>query len=115
MPDIFDEVLAQAKRSPDPKAYATALALKMAAKACAKEIKVLRDQRRVFQSDTRRPELNGAAVLLDMHALEYEAMKQLCPDLKKPHPESQKKAMAWILKQPWAAEYAAPAFEKRYF
>lgn len=114
MTDVFQAVEEQAARgSAWDKVNATALLL--AASLKRDEIDAIRAERWAMQQDSERePNRNGALLTFDLHPLEYEACKLLCPDLKYSDMEGRRKAWEWILNQPWAEEFKASPFAKRY-
>ena len=112
MRTVFDAVWDQAKRCGGPDKIAEAAALKLAARAKQKEIDLVKAERDQAKRLLRRSNINGAISVLEMHNLEWEACRILCPDLDHADWQSKKRAWSWVLKQPWGEEYRPPAFEK---
>lgn len=113
--DIFQEVWDQAKRSNSKDMLIEAAALKLAAKAKASEIRLIKAERKNWRKMLRRNDTNGTLATFDLHPLEYEACKILCPDLTHADWQAKQKAWQWVLKQPWAQEFRASPFVKSRF
>ena len=113
--DVFDAVWEQAKRSGDQKRLVQAGTLNLEATRRSEEIRAVREHRAAWRAFTRKGGRNGALVTLDMHPLEVEACKLLCPDLEHADWQAKKRGWQWILKQPYGKEFAPGDFEKTRF
>ena len=50
----------------------------------------------------------------DLHPVEREILGFLCPDLNSRDGHVKKKAILWILKQPWGEDFKPAPIEKKY-
>ena len=110
--DIFQAVWDQAKRSNDKGRMVEAAALTLAANAKAQEIDLIKKERKTWRKMLRKSNTSGTLATFDLHPLEYEACRIMCPDLRHANWEAKQKAWQWILKQPWAKDFRASPFEK---
>ena len=113
--DIFDAVWVDAKRSGDKQRLAAAAMLRLQSKAKAREIEAVRSHRDKWRELHPNGERNGHLVTLEMHPLEYECFRFLCPDLEHADWEAKKRSWNWALRQPWGKEYRTAPFEERRF
>ena len=113
---VFDEVAKLIKKQANVGEVTDAHMLLLAAKFRQHEIEDIRRNRyELKQKDTRRPDINMMTVVMEMHPLELEAIKLLCPALAVGNSKGKKEAWQWVLKQPWAEEFKPGPIEKRYF
>lgn len=87
----------------------------LAAKAQRDEIDFIRERRRVARLFLeQKANIDGNFLTGELHLLEHEACKILCPALAHGTGTAQKEGWLWILKQPWGKDFRAAPFEKRY-
>ena len=113
--NVFDAIRPFIK-SRDENVATSAAALCMAAITRRDEIDRIRaDRQALREKDTRRPEINMAVTVMDMHPLELEAIKLICPDVNRGDKEAKRAAWQWVLNQPWAQELKPPSMAKRFY
>ena len=116
MADVFTAVGDLAKKTSDPNLKTSALALLFAAERLADEINVVRAHRdSERRRDTRRGELGMMPVFGEMHMLEVEACRLLCPALRTGNSEAAPDGWRWIAKQPWADDLKAAPVQQRFY
>ena len=71
--------------------------------------KVLRDE--VKQDPVR----NGHLLTREMHPLEMEVLKELCPGVSADNAKDRQKALYWVLNQEWGKDLRASPFDQRYY
>ena len=114
---LFDEVERQGRRQRrDLNKLTTAVALCQAAARRKPEIDEFRRTRQImrekgFQNGNR----NGHLITGEMHPLEYEACKFLCPDLNIKNGQPKTKNWYWIIRQEWGKDLAAAPIERTRF
>ena len=111
---IFQAVEESARKTPwDRDRLLEAAALCLAAKHKNDEIQAVRQNREAMRRACLRDgSRNATTPTLDLHPLELEAVRFLCPESQIAHWGAKKETWAWVLKQPWAQEFKAPPFEK---
>ena len=116
MNDVFEAVGDHARRSKSHFERMRALGILAAARLKAREIYALKQERKAMRAaiETRRADLNGTVTTFDLHPIELEAIKFLCPDADVADWQAKKKAWEWILAQPWAQEFKSSPLEKRF-
>ena len=113
--NIFDAVWADARRSGDKQRIAKAAMLRLQSQVKAAEIEAVRGHRDKWRTLHPNGERNGHLVTLEMHPLEYECFRFLCPDLEHADWDAKKRSWLWALRQPWGKEYRTAPFEERRF
>lgn len=113
---IFTELAVLAKRTKDLKTFDSATRIIKEASKRGAEITHIRKVRQIHRDKLERDgSRNGALITGEMHQLEYEAIRLLCPALQHPNGEDRDKTWQWILKQDWGKDFAAAPFEKTRF
>lgn len=109
---VFEAVEAEGRRRKDESVYKAA-AICHLARRHVNEIDALRLYRHQMREiATREPKRNGTIAMLDMHPVELEAISYLCPEFRAPNAQQQRQGLRWVEKQPWAAEFLPPQYEK---
>ena len=113
MSPVFDAVEALARK------YNNDTMVKVASRLCARaairrsEIEEYRSYRQLIRHNCEgKAGINGRLAMLEMHPLEAEAIRLLCPEFMAPNSEQQKRGLRWVEKQPWAKEFLPAPIEK---
>ena len=61
------------------------------------------------------PVRHGHLLSREMHAIEMEVAKALCPGLAADNARERQKAMYWVLNQDWGKDLRASPYDKRYY
>ena len=113
--DVFQALYQHWKGVKNPAKRQMIAQVLLAAKLQRDEIDFIRDQRRTARLFLeQKANINGNFLTGELHMLEHEACKILCPALVHGKGPAQKEGWFWILKQPWGKDFAAAPFEKRY-
>lgn len=64
---------------------------------------------------TCRPEINGTRLTGEMHPLEYQACKLICPQLEIGQGTAKTKAWEWILAQDWAQDLKTAPLGRQFY
>ena len=115
MADIFQALYEHWKKVRNPAKKHQISRILLESKAYAAEIEQMRRYRaEARQAAELRGEINGLPVLGELHILEYEACRILCPTLTLGRGTAKKEGWKWVKKQPWAKDLLAPPIEKRF-
>lgn len=113
--DVFEVLFDKWKRVKNPAAKKKMGRILLQAKIKRKEIEYMRDQRHYQRlMNEQKGNINGNLVTGDLHALEYEACRLLCPALMHGDGVALKEGWRWIMRQSWGKEFRAAPFEKRH-
>ena len=89
--------------------------LKVAYVAYQPEIQAIRKQWEAIRREMKvNPLLEHNMLCRDLHPVEREILGFLCPDLNSRDGHVKKKAIKWILKQPWGEDFKPAPIEKKF-
>lgn len=61
------------------------------------------------------PERNGHLLTRELHPVEMEVVKELCPGVSADNAKERQKAWYWVLNQHWGEDLRASPYDQRYF
>ena len=116
MKTIFTVVAEEVNRTDDPARRARGNRILVDAYRKGEEIKMMREERERIRNECRRDGgLNGTTPTGELHMVEYEACRFLCPDLEQGGGKAKKIGWQWVLAQPWGQEFKCAPIEKRFY
>lgn len=113
--DVFQALYLHWKKVKNPAAKQMISRILLEAKLKRDEIDFMRARReasRLFQE--QKATINGNLVTGELHLLEHEACKILCPAIRHGTGTAIREGWNWIMKQPWARDFRPAPFEKRH-
>lgn len=114
--DVFTALGDLARKTPDQELRLNALACLLAAGMLKDEIDEVRAHRESERRrDTRRGELGMMPMFGEMHMIEVEACRLLCPALRTGNSQAAPDGWRWIAKQSWADDLKAAPVQKRFY
>lgn len=115
MSDIFQALYEHWKKVKNPAKKQAISRILLESKVYQADINKMRRARAELRAHAeRRADLNGMPQLMELHVLEYEACRVLCPTLTIGRGSAKKAGWEWVKKQPWAKDLLAPPIEKRF-
>lgn len=116
MTDVFQALYQHWKKVKNPAKKRLLSKILFDSKVYAAEIEQMRRYRaEARQQAELRGDTNGLPTLGELHILEYEACRELCPTLKVGKGSAKSQGWKWVKKQPWAKDLLAPQIEKRFY
>ena len=116
MTDVFQELYQHWRKIKNPAKKQKISRLLLESKVREPEINQMRRYRAQMRSAAeRRGDTNGMQALGELHVLEWEACRELCPMLKFGRGTAKAQGWKWVKKQSWAKDLLAPPIEKRFF
>lgn len=113
---VFQRLYEEWRKAADPARKARMSRVLFAAKERESEIIGFRTRRAWERNhDTCRPELNGTRMTGEMHPLEVEACRLLCPILEIGRGPAKTKGWTWVLNQPWAQDLKTAKLGKQFY
>lgn len=113
--DVFDALYEHWKKVKNPATKQAISRILLAANQRQAEINHIRSQRFVMRLQLeQKANINGNLVTGELHELEYDACRFLCPAIRGGNGTAVREGWRWIMKQPWGKDFRAAPFEKRY-
>ena len=112
---VFDALFLHWKKVKNPAKKQAISRLLLAAKQKEAEIEACRANRqlqRIYLE--QKANINGNLMIAGLHDLEHRACQVLCPALQHGTGTAKAEGWRWVIKQPWAKDFRAAPFEKRY-
>ena len=115
MSDVFQALYEHWKKIKNPAKKQQVSKILLESKLYKDDIDAIRAERARLRTQAERAAgNNGMQQLGELHVLEYEACRVLCPTLTIGRGSAKKAGWAWVRKQPWAKDFMAPPIEKRF-